>query len=88
MRDRTGERLEEDRDSVRPILELIMQDTGISEDEAFLLHIELWVFVHGIATMQATGYLDWDIGFIEKSLTDVYSGLKLRLASRKNTESK
>ncbi len=84
MRDRTGESITEDRDSVRPLLRLIMQDLGISEDEAFLLHIELWLFVHGIATMQATAYLDWDIDFIENSLTDVYSGLKLRFTSERS----
>ncbi len=76
MRDRREERIVEDRESIRPILEIIMQNLSISEDEAYLLHIELWVFVHGIASMIATNYLDWDIPFISKALTDVYQGLK------------
>ncbi len=78
MRDRTGEAIEEDRQSIRPLLVLIMTNLSITEDEAYLLHMELWVYVHGIATMLATGYLDWDMEFISNSLTDVYQGLKSR----------
>ncbi len=78
MRDRTGENIEENREEIRPLLELIMKNLGISEDEAYLFHLELWLYVHGIATMIATNYLDWDIEFISKALTDAYEGLKYR----------
>lgn len=78
MRDRTGEKIEENRGEIRPILNVIMENLGIGEDEAYLFHLELWVYVHGIATMIATNYLDWDIEFIEKTLTDAYQGLKYR----------
>ncbi len=78
MRDRSGENIVEDRESVRPILNIIMQNLGIGEDEAYLLHMELWLYVHGIATMAATSYLDWDIEFISRALTDAYQGLKYR----------
>lgn len=80
MRDRTGETIAEDREAVRPLLDLIMRNMGLSEDDAFMFHIESWVYVHGIATMIATSYLDWDIAFIERSLTDIYEGLKHRYA--------
>ncbi len=83
MRDRTGEAITENREAVRPMLNLIMQNLGINEDEAYLLHIELWVYVHGIATMMATSYLNWDMDFVSKSLTDVYEGLKYRYAEVK-----
>lgn len=76
MRDRTGETIEEDRESIRPLLNIIMQNLNISEDEAFAFHLETWLFVHGIATMMATSYLNWDMEFVSKSLTDVYLGLK------------
>ncbi len=78
MRDRRGENIEENREEIRPILGIIMKNLGISEDEAYLLHLELWLYVHGIATMIATSYLDWDTDFISRSLTDVYNGLKQR----------
>ncbi len=78
MRDRTGERIEENREEVRPILDIIMKNLGINEDEAYFLHIELWLYVHGIAAMIATGYLDWDDEFISRALTDAYDGMKRR----------
>lgn len=78
MRDRSGERIEEDRESIRPLLELIQKNLGVSEDDAYLFHLEMWVYVHGIATMIATSYLDWDDEFVSKVLTDAYVGLKYR----------
>ncbi len=78
MRDRSGENIEDGKNEPRPILELIMKNLGISEDEAFKFHLENWVYVHGIATMIATNYLNWDTDFISKSLSDVYNGLKHR----------
>lgn len=78
MRDRTGEKIEENREEVRYILNIIMKNLNIGEDEAYLLHLELWLYVHGIATMIATGYLDWDTEFISRALTDAFEGLKHR----------
>ena len=43
MRDRTGESIAENREEIRPQLDIIMKKLGISEDEAFLFHMELWV---------------------------------------------
>ena len=78
MRDRTGERIDENRKEIRPILNVIMKNLGVSEDEAYLFHLEQWLYVHGIATMIAMNYLDWDTEFINKALTDSYEGLKYR----------
>lgn len=83
MRDRTGEKIEENREEIRPMLNIIMKNLGISEDEAYLLHLELWLYVHGIATMIATNYLEWDIDFIDKALTDAYQGIKIRYTGGK-----
>ncbi len=78
MRDRAGERIDEDREGIRPLLDIIMKNLGINEDLAYIFHLELWVFVHGIASMIATGYLDWDISFISRALSDAYEGLKYK----------
>lgn len=78
MRDRTGEPAEENREELQPILCLIMENLGIRKDEALQIHMELWLYVHGIATMIATNYLNWNMEFIEKVLTDAYEGLKHR----------
>ena len=82
MRDRTDEKIEENREEIRPILDLIMKNLGIDENEAYFFHLELWLYVHGIATMIATNYLEWYIEFIDKALTDAYQGLKNRYVTR------
>ena len=83
MRDRTGEKIEENREEIRPMLNIIMKNLGISEDKACVFHLELWLYVHGIATMIATNYLDWDIEFISNALTDAFEGLKYRYTGGK-----
>ncbi len=74
MRDRSSEIIVEDREAVRPMLDLLMRNLGISEDAAYMLHVQLWVYVHGIATMIATSYLDWDMELVSRCLTDAYKG--------------
>ena len=83
MRDRSGERIEEDREAIRPQLNIIMKNLGVSEDEANMFHLELWVYVHGIATMIATSYLEWDEDFVSRTLTDAFEGLKHRYTGGK-----
>ncbi len=78
MRDRTGESTEEKGEELRPILEVIQNNLGIPEEQAYLFHREMWLGVHGIATMIATGYLDWDMEFVSNALTDLYQGLRYR----------
>ncbi len=86
MRDRSGETIVEDRESIRPLLELLEKNLGISEDEANMLHLEMWLYVHGIATMLATAYLEWDEAFISGALTDAYVGLSCRYREGKKHE--
>jgi hypothetical protein len=38
--------------------------------------MEMWVYVHGIATMLATGFLDLDWDLVSKMITDAYQGLR------------
>lgn len=80
MRDRTGEVPAEDP-QLEEIYRLISEKTGLSAEEARALHLEMWVFVHGFATMVATSYLDWfawDEALISRALTDAYRGLICR----------
>lgn len=84
MRDRTGETLQEDR-NIDGIMELIRQNTGMDEEHARLFHIEMWIYVHGIATMCATSYLDWDKDMISRMLTDAYEGMRLRYELKGDT---
>ncbi|MCM1187749.1 MAG: TetR/AcrR family transcriptional regulator [bacterium] len=84
MRDRSGEEKDESREPVRPQIDQIRKATGLDEDEAYRFHIEMWIYVHGIATMIATSYLNWDMDFIEQALTDEYIGLKYRFCQAQN----
>ena len=81
MRDRTGENIAEDEE-IRPIIQIIMKNTGWSEQKAYLFHLEMWVYVHGFATMIATSYLEWDWGTISQMLTDGFEGLKARFLGK------
>lgn len=78
MCDRSQEVIAEERESIRPLLQIIQKNLGINEDKAFLFHMEMWVYVHGIATMIATCYLNWDDDMLSKMLTDAYTGMKYR----------
>lgn len=78
MRDRSREKKDESGEELKPLIKLIRENTGLSKEAAYLFHLEMWLYVHGIATMIATSYLEWDMEFISKVLTDGYMGLKYR----------
>ena len=80
MCDRQGRSPEPGRE-MDVIIPLIMQNTGLSRERAERFHLELWIFVHGIASMIATGYLDWDMQTVSDVLTDAYMGLKTRFCA-------
>ena len=63
------------------IIPVIMKNTGLSRERAELFHLELWIFVHGIASMIATSYLDWEAETVSDVLTDAYMGLKTRFCA-------
>lgn len=85
MRDRTMEE-KSDEKSLDEFTSLIQKNIGISKEEAVLFHIEMWLYVHGIATMIATGYLDWDTEFVSNILSDAYHGLRNRFCERKEKD--
>ncbi len=58
------------------MVETVQNNTGLSPDDAKLFHLEMWAYVHGIATMFATGYLNLDEELVSKMLTDAYQGLR------------
>ena len=58
--------------------------TGYGGEEVTLFHLEMWVFVHGIATMVATGSLTLDGETVSRMLSDVYYGLRARFGGGEN----
>lgn len=84
MRDRSGEEITENREDIAPLIALIAKNNGFSEDEAYRFHLEMWLFVHGIASMIATSYLMWDEETVDGMLTDMYQGLAERFRQRRD----
>ncbi len=60
--------------------DIVSHNVGITRDDAYMFHLEMWVYVHGIAAMIATGYLNWDNETVSRMLTDAYMGMKQRYA--------
>ena len=83
MRDRSTEIIPSG-EILQPIIEIIKQSTGLSQEKAYLLHLEMWIYVHGIATMVATSYLEWEESTVSSMLTDVYQGVKDRFLKGEN----
>ena len=49
-----------------------------------MFHLEMWLYVHGIATMIATSYLNWDEAMVSQSLSDAYLGMRSRYMEKKS----
>lgn len=76
MRDRSGEAIPEETDVSNKMEAIVRNNTGLDGADTKLFHLEMWAYVHGIATMFATGYLDLDRELVSKMLTDSYQGLR------------
>lgn len=82
MRDRSREDTKKFSPERDMLIELISNQVNISKEEASNFWLEMWAYVHGIATMIATGYLDWNDELVSRSLTDAYLGLKYRYENK------
>ena len=85
MRNRTGETRSDGREENAGVIGLISQKTGLDSETAWQFHLEMWIFVHGVASMLATGYVDWDSQLVSDMLTDVFEGLKARFQNKEGT---
>lgn len=79
MRDRTDESTSDMSENYDDVVEMLKNKTGLDEDPARLFHLEMWTFVHGIAAMSATSYLDLDYDVISTMMTDVFSALSKKI---------
>ena len=75
MRDRANEQIQESEHSFDVAVNMMMGATGLTYAAAKKFHLEMWVFVHGIATMIATSYLDMGDEFMGEAISDAYQGL-------------
>ena len=74
MRDRTKEDIPKDLEINSQMEDIIHNNTGLNGTDAKMFHLEMWAYVHGIATMFATGYLNLEWELVSKMLTDCYKG--------------
>lgn len=82
MRDRSNENSSVEDETSDELIEMIAAQSGMSIEDARLFHLEMWIFVHGAASMFATTYLEPDEELISSMLTDVYSGLMHRFKNK------
>jgi hypothetical protein len=83
MRDRTEENISSAPDFEESV-QLIMQINGLTEEQARLMHLEMWTCVHGIGVMLATSFLSLEWELISNILTDVYQGIRTRHLTEEN----
>ena len=76
MRDRSSETIPETTEQTDKMESIVHNNTGLSGADAKLFHLEMWAYVHGIATMFATGFFDLDWELVSRMLTDSYQGLR------------
>lgn len=76
MRDRSCESIPSDSEHIAKMESLVHDNTGLSGLDAKLFHLEMWAYVHGIAVMFATDFLNLDWNLVSKMITDMYQGLR------------
>lgn len=76
MCDRTGETIPADTFSFTQMTDIVRRNTGLDGDAVNLFHLEMWAYVHGIAVMFATGFLDLKWELVSQMLTDAYLGMR------------
>lgn len=77
MRDRNGKELIPTSDFDESV-EMIMEANGVTQEKAELMHLEIWGFVHGIASMFATSFLSLEWELVSDMVTDIYQGVRSR----------
>ncbi len=78
MRDRSAEAIPNTSEELEKMATVVGDNLNIPHKDAFQFHLKMWIYVHGIATMMATSYLDWDWDFVSETLSDAYMGLRHR----------
>ena len=81
MRDAKKDPLDLPDVAAEPV-QVLRDAVGLSREDAERFHLEMWVVVHGIATMIVTGTFDWDEEKISMVLGDLYRAWIQKFTSR------
>ena len=76
MRDRANETIPESSELGDKMEAVVQSNTGLSRTDAKLFHLEMWAYVHGIAAMVATGFVNLDWELVSRMLSDAYQGMR------------
>ena len=76
MRDRSQENNSEELKFGHEIEAIVHDSTGLEDSQMRLFHLEMWAYVHGIATMFATDFVDLDWDLVSRMLSDAYHGMR------------
>ena len=76
MRSRSGDNESCGTELFDEMKNLVHNNTGLNDNDSELFHLEMWIYVHGIAVMFATDFLDLDWELVSRMLTDAYNGLR------------
>lgn len=83
MRDRSKEKIEDEFDeSTRMSIAIMQKMLGLSYEKATQFHLEMWIYVHGIASLLVTSYLPLEWEAISELVTNAYQGIKARYVSK------
>ncbi|MBR4078867.1 MAG: TetR/AcrR family transcriptional regulator [Christensenellaceae bacterium] len=85
MRDRTKESFGDNSAANEPIIMMIQKSLGISRENAQEINLQLWVYVHGIAAMIATNYIDFELQQASNVLTKAFNALKSQYQTNETT---
>ena len=77
MRDRSHE-TENAEESLDDVYAILQKNLDVSIEEARLVHLEMWVCVHGIATLFITSYQKMSEELVSLVITDVYNGIRAK----------
>ena len=77
MRDRTGEDISPSPDFEESV-KIIMASNGVTREVANLMHLEMWICVHGIATMMVTSFFTLKLEEISDIISDMYQSVRSR----------
>lgn len=83
MRDRASDTFGQTPDFERSV-EMIMNSNGLTREKAERLHLEMWMLVHGIGTVIATSFLNFEWETISDMLSDVYHGVISKILAEDN----
>ena len=76
MRDRSSETVPDTIEFGDQMESFVQICTGLDKGTVKIFHLEMWAFVHGIAAMIATGFVDLDFELVSRMLTDAYLGMR------------